>query len=40
VLFPQIGIERADIPLGVDIQLNRRVRHLEEPRLRATRARR
>src|SRR5208337_1185145 len=33
VLFAQVGIEGADISLGVDIQLNRRIGYLEKPRL-------
>ena len=38
MLLAQVGIERADIPSGVDIQLNRGVRHLEEPGLSVVRA--
>src|SRR5208282_5935159 len=33
VLFAQIGIERADIPLGIDIQLNGRIGYFEKPGL-------
>jgi len=39
VLLPQEGIERPDVSLRVDIQLNRGIRHLEEPRLCVVRAR-
>ena len=40
VFFSQVGIECPDISLGVDVQLNRGIRHFEEPRLRIVRARR
>src|SRR5208283_5404674 len=37
VFFAQVGIERADVPSGVDIQLNRGVRYLENPGLSVVR---
>src|SRR5208282_2390871 len=39
MLFPQIRIERPDVPVSVDVQLNRRIRHLEKPRLGIMRTR-
>lgn len=31
VLFPKVGIEWADIPCGIDVQLDGGIRYLEEP---------
>src|SRR6266851_1301001 len=38
MLFAQIRIERTDVPLGIDMQLDRRIGDLEKPRLRVMRA--